>query len=326
MIVGEHLHKNEFALKFDGGFASEHMLPARDLSEALDGVEKIVSSFLAALERNDLSERRLKNPSYQVLVRAPAEGSMDLVFMVQQLAAAAMPIYPFLSDAVLTGVSEHLLNSVLLFFGRRKKEADNHMDKALEMIDAASIRYHEDRQAERASKSEDAKAAREIETADRQRERENTLATLKELLVHQREVLEVFAQKAVYPVGRSCETLELPDPSGGTVTIDGVTANAIRGDSAMSGPRFDQSLTTITVKLDGLRRSFRLMWGATLDAPNSPFPIQIHDPNYDPSDPDSVYDKALTSRAPITITGKTQRGLDGEIQKFWAFDASIDGN
>lgn len=297
---------NKFIVKFDGGVAEAHALPAKDLSDALDGIEKIVSSFLAALTNNDVSQRRLREPGFQVVVEAPKKGSLDLVFMVQNLAAVALPLYPYLTDVALSKVSEHLLNSVLLYFSRKKKDSDDHMEKALSIISDLADKAYADKKDER-----------EALYADRQRERQ----FLSELFQHQRETLEPAAKKAVAPVGRSCNSLQLSGPgTGSPVVIDATDALAIRGEKASLGKMIDDELSTVVVKLDGMRKSTRMLWAQSNDAGEGAgsFQVMIIDPEYDSEDPSSVYEVALANRNPIILTGLAERNVAGDVTRFFA--------
>lgn len=295
---GEH---NEFTIKFEGGVADGHAIAAKELSDSLDGLEKIISSFLAALTTNSVNQRRLKEPGVQVLVRAPREGSMDVVLIVQQVAAIALPVYPYLKDAAISKVSEHLLNSVLLFFSRDKKASDAQMEKALDIIQDLAAKSIEDRERERAAFY-----------ADRADERE----FLKHLFVHQREALEPAAKKAVAPIGRSCTTMNLPNPGADkAIVIDEVAASAIRGESAMSSQLIDDEESSIVVVLDGLRMSTRTLWGIAPGIEKA-IPIMVMDPAYD--DGPHVYGEALSTGAPIVLTGFAQRSFDGDVTRFFA--------
>lgn len=300
-VAADEVPPNEFAIKFEGGVADSHSLSAKELSDSLDGVEKIISSFLAALTTHSVSQRRLKEPGVQVLVRAPRQGSMEVVLVVQQIAAVALPIYPFLRDAAVTKVSEHLLSSVLLFFSRDKKASDTQMEKALDIIQDLATTFAEDRKLER-----------EAVYADKRDERE----FLKHLLTHQREALEPAAKKAVAPIGKSCTQMSIPNSGTEDATIiDEVAASAIRGESAMGSQLIDDDVSTFVVFLDGLRKSTRTLWGMVPEAEKA-VQITVIDPAYEEGP--NVYAEALSTGVAIILTGFAQRNFEGDVTRFFA--------
>lgn len=299
--LGDRGHRS---FVFDGLDASYHTLPARDLGAALTGLDAIVSTALMALETRKVQKQKPRKPSLILSVREPKAGSYDIGWLTQ-VAPGLLPLWPHLTQAIQSKFVEHFVNFVMLWFGGRRREADETMEKIIDILSEAMVREHEDRHRER-----------EALHAAQQRERES----IRLLLQDQAQALHSAARLAITPVGRSAAIFHMGGRADdGLAHIDEPTADAIRAKEILEvSDRLD-----MTFRVDGVRQQKRTMfvYDPEDDEGLRMFPVTISDPAFDL--PHNPYITALVEDRPITLTGKTTRLPDGRIKNFYAIDARL---
>lgn len=289
---------------FDGLIADRHRLPARHLGPALIGLDKIVSSLLLALETGKVQRRSPRGePKLILTVNEPRKGSYDLGW-VAEIAPALLPLFPAFSDAIQAKLIDNFVNYVMMWFGGRRGEANEIMEKMLEIIAAEQIRQHADRQHER-----------EAFYADAERQR----ATIRALLHDQAEALHAAARQSITPVGHSASSFAVSPKDGHGYSVDTATADAIREKS----PVEVSEILSMTFWVDGLRDQTKIMWVYDPEDPEGKriFPVSIVDPAFEA--PGNNYKTAYSESRQITLTGKTTRLADGMIKTFHAVDSTL---
>lgn len=288
---------------YDGDMATNHRLSARDLGPALVGLDAIVSSLFKMLETRAVQRKKPREASLILTVKEPRAGSFELAW-IAQTAPALLPLWPHFTDAIQSKLVEHFVNYVMLWFGGRRREADNHMDKMLDLLAAESERQHEDRQRER-----------EAIYADAQRQREH----IRQLLHDQALALHGQAKLAVAPVGRSATMFRTGAGGGDQPSIDEATADAIRAKDEVEV----SEVMEMTFRIDGMsdRRRTMSVYDPEDEEGGRIISAVISDPAFDMVG--NIYKRAYFDGAPITLTGKATRFMDGRLKTFHAMDARL---
>lgn len=291
-------------LKLSGLDADRHMIPARDLAKTLEGLDRIATLFLVAVERGDVARRMPPTNMVSLEVRAPNAGSVE-VGMVAQAMAAAMPFVGDFTEAVRAKLVEHFTSHVLLFFGGRRAAADEHMDKVLDILQEQLRAQGEDRQRERAAVY-----------ADREGER----AHLERVLRMQAEILKPDAVKVVTPLGRSCSNIQFGDQEDDDLELDEATAEAVRAKREL----IVSDVLEMDFDVDGLSLSKKALIVSDPERPAKKINAYIVDPTFDPTVAgENPYDTAVKERRRIRLTGRVTRQPDGRIKYFHAIAGSL---
>lgn len=291
-------------LKLSGLDADKHLIPARDLAKTLEGLDRIATLFLVAVERGDVARRMPPTDMVSLEVRAPRAGSIE-VGMVAQAMAVAMPFVGDFSAAVRARLVEHFTSHVLLFFGGRRAAADEHMDKILDILQEQLRTQGEDRQRER-----------EAVYTDREGER----AHLERVLRAQAEMMKPDAVKVVTPLGRSCSSIQFGDQEDGDLELDEATAEAVRAKQQL----VVSDVLDMDFDVDGLSLSKKALMVADPERPSKKVPAYIVDPTFDPLEArDNPYESAVRERRRIRLTGRVTRHPDGRIKSFHAIAGAL---
>lgn len=291
-------------LKLTGLDADRHAIPARDLAKTLEGLDRIATLFLVAVERGEVARRMPPADMVSLEVRAPQAGSVD-VGMAAQAMAAAMPFVGDLTEAVRSKLVEHFTSYVLLFFGGRRAAADEHMEKILDILQE-QLRFQDaDRERERAAVYE-----------DRERER----AHMERVMRLQAEILKPDAVKVVTPLGRSCSNIRFGDQEDGDLELDEATAEAVRAKQQL----VVSEVLSMDFEVDGLSLSKKALMVADPEHPSKKIPAYIVDPTFDPLvGGENPYEAAVRERRRIRLTGRVTRLPDGRIKSFHAIDGIL---
>ncbi|MEI4473340.1 DUF7946 domain-containing protein [Frigidibacter sp. MR17.24] len=292
---------SSFSIKYGGGEADEHRLPARHLAESLIGLNRIVSVTLFAIEKRQKTVKTPPEAAFYLAVEAPKAGSVELLMGVPHVAAAMAPFIADLTEAARAKLAGHIVGYLMLFWGGRKAEASVELDKLLDLLD---------KEARDKTKMFDAILA------DRQREREH----FERILQMQAEVHRGDVRKLVAPVGRSCSVLKVVSDGASLIEIDAPTADAIREkeDVTVSG------IVEMIFEVDGLTLSSKTMQLVDPENPGRRIKAHIGDPALDPlSQSDNPYEEALKTRAKIKLTGKSTRHADGRLKTFHAMHGEV---
>ncbi|WP_143159569.1 DUF7946 domain-containing protein [Paracoccus solventivorans] len=290
------------SFSYDGLMATMHRLPARDLSPALMGLDRIVSSLYGALETGIVQKKAPRSSSLVMTVGEPRAGSFELAW-ITQTAPGLLPLLPDFTGAIQSNLIEHFINYVMLWFGGRRREADKIMDKMLDLLAAERERAHEDRQRER-----------DAVYADMRHQREH----MRQLLHDQALALHGAAKLAVAPIGKSASTFAAR-ARGDSPVVDEATADAIRAKEDLEV----SDILDMTFRIEGIRDQRRVLF--VFDPEDAEgeriLPAIIGDPEFER--PGNVYKRAYAESLPITLTGKTTRIIDGPIKTFHAISAQI---
>lgn len=292
-----------FHIRYQGRSAEQHDLPARHLAASLEGLDRIVVRFLWAIETNTTATRSPSPETLSLNVYAPQAGCID-ISVFADAASAFMPFVASMQDAVRNKLSEHIVSYTMLRWGGRKTEANNHLSKALDIIDRQTELMAEDRLKER-----------EAALADRQREREHVESILRSQVdLHRRD-----AAKAVRPIGASCSGMSISN-EGAAVDIDEATAEAVKAKEELTV----SDVIEMTFQVDGIELSSKILKVFDPDGQNRRINVHISDPTFDPLSPgENPYETAVRQRKWIRLTGKATRKADGTLKSFHAIGAEV---
>lgn len=290
-----------FHVRYRGGDADQHELPARHLAASLEGIDRIVVRALWAIETSAPSKRSPLPKTLGVSVRAPTAGCLD-ISAYATVATAVMPFVASMHEAVRNKLCEHIVSYTVLRWGGRKNEAENNLGAAMDIIDAQNERFAEDRKHERDAAYE-----------DRQREREHIAGLLRSQADSQRG----DARKAVQPVGVSCRNMLISHEDQKT-EFDEATAEAVKAKEELSV----SEVMDMTVQVDGIELSSKTLKVFDPDRPGKRVNVHISDPAFDPLHPgENPYETAVNERRRIRLTGKATRKADGTLRSFHAISA-----
>lgn len=290
-----------FHVRYQGGYAGQHEIPARHLAASLTGLDRIVVRSLWAIETQIPATRSPSPETVSLNVHAPTPGCID-ISLVAGAASVFMPYISSMHAAIRSKLCDHILNFTVLRWGGRPKEADTHLGKALDIIEQHSQTVAQDRIHER-----------EAVYADRQRERENMVA----LLRAQAELHRGDVAKAVAPVGASCRSMTIANDVV-EFEIDEATAEAAKSKEELTV----SDVIEMTFRVDGIELSSKTLRVFDPDTPNRRVKVHIADPSFDPLNvSENPYDIAVRERRQIRLTGKATRKPDGTLRSFHAIGA-----
>lgn len=291
-----------FHIRYTGGTADAHDIPARELAASLEGLDRIVARFLWAIETGTTAKRLPSSNAVSLNVYAPKQGSVDFS-MFAGVASAIMPFIGSFQEAVRNKLSEHLVSYTMLSWGGRKTEAENHLVRALDIIEAQQQNAAEDRKHER-----------EARDADRQREREH----IQEIIRLQNEFHKADARKVAKPIGSSCGAMEISG-QGTSTEIDEATAEVIKATEDL----VVSDVVEMTFEVDGIELSSKRLKVFDPERPNKRVFVHILDPEFDPLHPnDNPYELAVKERSTIRLLGKATRDTNGNLRCFHAIGAA----
>lgn len=287
-----------FHVRYFAKEADKHSLPARHLAASLDGLDRIIVRFLWAIETQAPATRSPSTATVSLDVFAPQAGCIDLSLLAA-VAYGFMPFVGSMQEAVRNKLCEHIVSFVMLRWGGRRAEAEDHLSKALDIIEKQNERFAEDRRHER-----------ETASADRQREREH-IATLMRMQV---ELHKADAVKAAKPVGESCRSMKITDGEA-VVEVDEATAEAVKAKEELEV----SDVIEMTFQVDGIELSSKTLKVFDPDTPARRVNVHISDPAFDPLHPsENPYETAVQRRSRIKLTGKATRKADGTLKTFHA--------
>ncbi len=290
-----------FHVRYRGGDADSHDIPARHLAASLEGLDKIVVRFFWAIETQTIARRSPSTETASLNVLAPTAGCID-ISLFAGVAQSLMPFIGSMQEAVRNKLSDHIISYTMLRWGGRKAEAEDHLSKALDIIEKQNELMAEDRKHERETLAD-----------DRQRERGHVEAVLRAQVESHRS----DAAKAARPVGISCRNMLIAD--GDTSTdIDEATAEAVKAKEEL----VVSDVMDITVRVDGIELSSRTLKVFDPENPGKRIRVHISDPAFDPLHPgENAYETAVQKRGDIRLTGKATRKPDGSLKSFHAIGA-----
>ncbi len=275
-------------LKFDGGDADRHAVDMRALARSMLGFDRILSDCVVLLVSRRLPKRGERAPLI-IQAQEPRRGSFELLAFIQnhydELALMAKAV----SDAGGENVWE-LASAVLEYFGRRKKEADAHVE-ALVQMNAAHLAAR-DKSEERIFA--DQAAWRELIKSFISRE-------------------ERPAVDAVAAIGPSVRRLAFSSSTSGQTVVDEPMAEAIRSKGEMDV----SDLQEITLTTDGWIYHNRTLSVHHPEQPGRFMTAKVRDPLAD-QEPNAYADAALR-KATIAVRAKLARRA-GALESIYIMD------
>ncbi len=277
-----------FSLKYDGLETRDHVIEMRRFGEALVGTDKVVNYGLVALLEYRLPRRGERFPLV-VKAKEPREGSVELVALLQPVAATLLPLVP---EVFYNGAGEIIwrwISWVLNMSGGREKEAEPHFKELMILT-------------------------KEIHKGRAESEEKNHEFLLKVL-----DKVTHGARGMVAPVGQSSDELIIRASENKTAkfktVIDIPMAGAIRSkDKLIVG-----YMEKLEVKVDGLIHHNRQLKIEHPEIDGKYMTAVVKDPMFD--EPDNVYTKAVATKGLLEINAKPSRKEDGTLHALYIMDA-----
>ncbi|MCS6623326.1 hypothetical protein N0B44_10415 [Roseibacterium beibuensis] len=261
-------------------------------------MDKIVVRFLWAIETEAQATRSPSPTTVSLDVFAPEAGCID-VSLFAGVASGFMPFVASMQEAVRAKLCEHIVSYVMLRWGGRRTEAEDHLKMALDIIENQNERFAEDRRHER-----------ETTAMDRQREREHIEA----LFRSQADLHKADAAKAARPVGESCRSMTITNGDT-SVEVDEATAEAVKAKEELEV----SDIIEMTFQVDGIELSSKTLKVFDPETPTRRVKVHISDPAFDPlHQSENPYETAVQRRSRIKLTGKATRKPDGTLKTFHA--------
>ncbi|HEX3920464.1 MAG TPA: hypothetical protein VHW60_24245 [Caulobacteraceae bacterium] len=265
-------------IRFDGLDADQHELELLSLSEALDGLSRIISAAAHFALTQEIATRKDKQ-TVRVVARAPAEGCFVVHAIVQYAHA-----HPMFKEYALATVSALTATAITYIFtsAAGKKEEMRHLSTALES------------------------AIRELGSRD-----QPTIDRLLTTVERMAENLKPAVKRAIAPIGKSARTLTVGMDSVETkVVIDEADRAAI---DSPAGLTVDDERPYV-VEISELDMQTGACHAAIADEPERRYPARITDPAV--SLPNNPYVLSMAAKTALAVRAKaTYR--DGEIERLF---------
>lgn len=253
---------------FDGREAAKHAIDAREMGRSLIGLDRAVNVSLSLVVSGRLPKQRERYGFY-LAAKSPTPGSVDLPTVIQNVPW----VLPLVHEALTSMGTEYIKNFIswlLLWHGGRKPEADQHMDKMLDLV--SEMNRHD-----------------EVQTRSWQ---ETVLGLVDRLAPTARDIVE--------PVGRSASSLSIGavEQKRPTTVVDEATAETIRSKEDIEL----QESAEFTLRIDGIIRHSRSIKAEFIDRPGEYISADVRDPEFD-SVP-NPYTAALNNGEPLTVRAR----------------------
>lgn len=268
-------------LKFDGLDADQHRIDALYLGQSLAGTAKIYNSLGMLYFEGKLGTSA--HSRFRVQVGPPERGSvLYLVYLL--LVHGEMAVYPEL----LIGMAELALPEFMRAMVARKTGQEEHLGRALDIIERQSQRYHE--------------MVRATQDNDMQT-RQDLLGVIDKLVSKNGAGLAEMAA----PVGRSVRGIAHVPSRSDPIEIDAPTAEALRSKDELS---VGDSITLVGVvtALDVETGLFKL------ETETGQFRGTVTDPALKSAG--NVYSHSLDAVERIEIVAKPTLKVDGSVSDF----------
>ena len=269
-----------FSIRYEGGDATRHEIELNQLGESLQGFARILGVTANLIQTGKLN-RHFDALNVKVMARPVQEHNChEVLVFIQNF---------FVTKEFFAGLASGLLPSIVTFvLGRRDNEEMKHLSAALQ------------KQMEITSQTND-------------RMTDALLGLIDKLA----DSMRPSVKKALAPVGRSCESVDLYANGNRFHHIDA----ALKNDISVEAPVFSdhsRQYAGVISELDTRTGSCKI----TLEGETDRIPGQILDPVY--SLPGNAYAEALAAGARITVLAKAELDADGAITKLFVLDTALE--
>jgi hypothetical protein len=279
---------SSFTLAYRGNDADLHQLDAAQTGKSITGTAKLYNSVLHFYFHGQVPARNYR-PYIRTYTRAPAAGSLDLIFLAATV-YDQLNAYPPVLQKVVEFIFPKLLSAI---FAKRTHRSDE-MIKALEIIQEQSLHNHEL-----------AKTAIGAIISDK--------AQLYGLIDRLIENNRTAMAEMVAPVGTGCKTMTHFDKTPAAETIDEPLAEVMRSQEELEVGSQTQ-FEGVILGVDKITGACRIRLAET--------GLEIRGKITDPAlrAPHNVYTSALDTASGVILTAKPILKY-GELSKLFISDA-----
>lgn len=266
----------QLSIRYEGGDAEAHELDLNQLGESMQGFARILAMTANFVETGKIN-RHLDAMSVRVLAKAVPEHRCYEVWTSIQSLIVTKEFFAGLASGSLPAIVQYVLS-------RRDKEEMKHLSSALE-------------------KQMELAAGNSEKTMDR------LLSTIEKLA----DALRPSVKRALAPVGKSCQQIDLYADGARMSTLDADLKQALTG-AQTSFPDHATRYTGVITGLDMTTGACKI----TLDGEEERIAGQILDPVVTTAG--NPYAEAMSAASKISVLAKAETDPGGAIIKLYVMD------
>lgn len=280
----EYAMSRSIVIRFDGLDATNELLDMRQFGQSLIGISRILKNSAHFAIRHEYAERYHK-PHVQIMARPPKDGCVILEAIA--IAATAFPLLQPLLENVTWELITTLTGAIFLRRSGRQREMERSLDTIDKLVEQQGIQNAGIRK---------------------------DLVGIAHKLI---DANQSAVREALYPVGKTCSSLQIGDTEAGAPIIDAATADAIRSKEDLQvqeAKLYQGNIDSITKHTKSCKIELHGDEGHYTSG-------KITDP--DIINAENVYTRALNEDKPIEFTAQALITEDGTVKRLYISSAEI---